>query len=227
VAERGRISMRAVALLLLAARLRPCVPLRAGKVAAQRAKYASLDRLPALVLNADYAPLSFLPLSVMSWRDAVTASLRGSVDVVATYPVAVRSARAAFDVPSVVALRRFERRARAAAPTYSKRLLLLRDGYTCQYCGAPGSAATLTADHVVPRAVGGATTWDNVVACCAACNEKKRALLPSQLKSVGMVTPTPARPSAHQLEAAARKRCLHDLEGKDIHDSWKVHLGCG
>lgn len=214
--------MRAVA-LLMAALLRPCRPLRPGKVAAQAAKYAHLDRFPALVLNADYAPLSFLPLSVMPWRDAVTASLRGSVDVVATYPVQVRSASAAFDVPSVVALRRYEARARAE-PAYSKRLLLLRDGYTCQYCGAPGRASTLTADHVVPRARGGATTWDNVVACCAACNEKKRALLPSQLKSVGMVAPKPTRPNAHQLEAAARSRCLHDLERKNIHDSWKVHL---
>lgn len=176
-----------------------------------------------MVLNADYQPLSYLPLSSWSWQDAVKAVWQERVDVVETYDVAVRSASATFEIPSVVVLKKYEPRG-LANPRYSKRLLLLRDRYRCQYCMKRFPQSALTCDHVVPRRFGGTSTWENCVACCRPCNDKKASSLPSELKHKGMRAPSPKTPSAYELEAAARAFALNNLRREDIHDSWKIHL---
>ena len=108
------------------------------------------DGCPALVLNADYTPLSYYPLSVWPWQTAVKAVFLDRVDIVAQYERAVRSPSAEFRLPSVIALKQFVRPSQF--PAFTRFNLFLRDRFTCQYCGHPGD---LTFDHVVPRAQGG------------------------------------------------------------------------
>ena len=80
-----------------------------------------------------------------------------------------RSEHVAMDAPSVLRLRRFVRVPYRAQAPLTRRAVFARDGWTCQYCGAPAE----NLDHVVPKSRGGAHAWDNVVAACRRCNSKK------------------------------------------------------
>ena len=119
------------------------------------------DSCPALVLNADYTPLSYYPLSLWPWQTAVKAMFLERVDVVSTYEREVHSASLALKLPSVIALRQFVKPSQF--PAFTRFNLFLRDRFACQYCG---HGRDLTFDHVVPRAQGGRTTWENVVTAC-------------------------------------------------------------
>ena len=110
------------------------------------------DACPALVLNADYTPLSYYPLSLWSWQTAVKAVFLERVDTVAEYPRIIRSPSFEMRLPSVIALRQYVKP--SAHPAFTRFNLFLRDKFSCQYCGAKED---LTFDHVVPRAYGGRT----------------------------------------------------------------------
>ena len=112
------------------------------------------DSCPALVLNADYTPLSYYPLSLWPWQTAVKSMFLERVDVVAHYDREVHSPSRALKLPSVIALRQFVRP--SEYPAFTRFNLFLRDRFRCVYCG---SHRELTFDHVVPRAHGGRTTW--------------------------------------------------------------------
>ena len=133
------------------------------------------DSCPALVLNADYTPLSYYPLSVWPWQTAIKAVFLDRVDIVAEYEREVRSPNHRVKLPSVIALKSYVRP--SAFPAFTRFNLFLRDKFECQYCG---SGHDLTFDHVVPRAQGGRTTWENVVTACAPCNLKKGGRTPKQ-----------------------------------------------
>src|SRR2546429_6476801 len=81
-------------------------------------------------------------------------------------------ARLAFRIPSVIRLREF-RRIPFQTRALSRKNIIMRDRSTCQFCGRVLPAAELTLDHVVPRSRGGRTDWDNLVACCHPCNNRK------------------------------------------------------
>ena len=127
-----------------------------------------LRQHPALVLNADYRPLSYYPLSLWPWQEAVKAVFLDRVDIVAEYDAEVHSPSTVIRIPSVVVLRDFVRPQKRVA--FTRFNLFLRDGFRCQYCGSKGD---LTFDHVIPRARGGVTSWENVVAACSPCNLRK------------------------------------------------------
>src|SRR6201995_1820119 len=101
------------------------------------------ESCPALVLNADYTPLSYYPLSLWPWQTAVKAVFLERVDIVAQYDREVHSANFAMRLPSVIALRQFVKP--TAHPAFPRFNLFLRDGFRCQYCG---SGDDLTFDHV-------------------------------------------------------------------------------
>ncbi len=106
----------------------------------------------------------------------------GKVEVVKSYVDApLRAMSARMETPAVVRLVRFVRRHRVRI-AFSRRNVFLRDGYRCQYCGVSLPANELTADHVIPRSHGGATSWDNVVAACGPCNLRKGGRTPSQAR---------------------------------------------
>ena len=146
------------------------------------------DSCPALVLNADYTPLSYYPLSLWPWQTAIKAMFLERVDVVAHYEREVHSPSIALKLPSVIALRQFVRP--NEYPAFTRFNLFLRDKFRCVYCG---SGKELTFDHVLPRAKGGRTTWENVVTACLHCNVRKGCRTPQQ---AGMpLLAVPYRPS--------------------------------
>ena len=127
-----------------------------------------LKNRPALVLNADYRPLSYFPLSLWPWQEAVKAAWLDRVEIVAEYDDVVRSPSTVIRIPSVVVLKDYVKPRKRVA--FTRFNLFLRDEFCCQYCGAKGE---LTFDHVIPRAAGGVTSWENVVAACSPCNLRK------------------------------------------------------
>jgi len=170
--------------------------------------HVSPDACPALVLNADYRPLSYYPLSLWSWQDAIKAIFLDRVNVLSTYEKTVHSPSFEMKLPSVVCLKSYIKPARN--PAFTRFNVFLRDRFTCQYCG---SRDDLTFDHLVPRSKGGMTTWDNVVTACSPCNLAKGGMMPDQC---GM-TPDqhPFQPSIHDLHQNGRL-----FPPNYLHDSW-------
>ena len=118
----------------------------------------------ALVLNTTYEPLS-----IVTSRRAVVLVISDKADVVEAQDLRWHAERTSFQVPSVVRLRRFVRVPYLRRVPLTRAAVFARDGNRCQYCGR--SAECL--DHVIPRSKGGTHTWENVVACCRACNVRK------------------------------------------------------
>ncbi len=171
--------------------------------------------LQTLVLNADYRPLSYHPLSLWSWRDALTALMMDRVALVANYDTVARSPRFSMPVPSVVALKHYKKLDGFLA--FTRYNIYLRDGFTCQYCAEEFPAEMLTFDHVIPRSRGGRTTWENVVAACAHCNHVKANRTPEE---IGMpLLKQPYRPTK-----AALYRRSPDLRYRDFHHTWVDYL---
>lgn len=110
----------------------------------------SPQSLPALVLNADYRPLSYYPLSLWSWQDAIKAVFLDRVNIIAEYDHSVCSPSFSMRLPSVVSLKTYVQPTRN--PAFTRFNVFLRDKFQCQYCGSPDD---LTFDHVIPRAHGG------------------------------------------------------------------------
>lgn len=137
-----------------------------------------------LVLNSDYAPLN-----VCNIKRAIALVYLGKVDVLHTDHHIVHSRTGHIDSPSVVRLRQQVKRP-IPELRLSRRSILARDNYTCQYCGHKGR--DLTVDHVIPKRLGGPTSWDNLVCCCRKCNSKKGD---KTLAQIGYTLPRqPARP---------------------------------
>lgn len=135
----------------------------------------SLEACPALVLNADFRPLSYYPLSLWSWQDAIKAVFLDRVNIVSNYERFVRSPTLEMQLPSVVSLKTYVKPSRH--PAFTRFNVFLRDRFACQYCG---SREELTFDHVVPRSKGGTTVWENVVAACSTCNLRKADRMPAE-----------------------------------------------
>lgn len=135
------------------------------------------DPVDTLVLSQGYAPLH-----IVSWQKAVTMFFDGKVEVVSEYDEDIRSVSLTIKMPAVVRLVRAHRFVhRAAGPRFTRTNVLLRDGMRCQYCGvAPRSPRQLNFDHVVPRARGGRTCWENIVTACLACNARKGCKTPQE-----------------------------------------------
>lgn len=83
-------------------------------------------------------------------------------------------------VPLVIRMVYYVRIPRSSVLPLSRRTVMARDQYACQYCGATPVRAELTLDHIVPRSRGGATDWENVVVACRACNQKKGSRTPRE-----------------------------------------------
>lgn len=189
---------------------RPCRSQKGARVLS-----VSPESCPALVLNADYRPLSYYPLSLWCWQDAVKAVVLGRVSILSEYDRTVRSPSFLIKLPSVIALKDYITPSRN--PAFTRFNVFLRDRFRCQYCGAPHPTHDLTFDHVIPRAKGGLTTWDNVVTACSACNVRKGSQLP---KACGMIPQEPPhQPTSVELQQKGRA-----FPPNYLHESWRDYL---
>jgi len=164
------------------------------------------------VLNADYRPLSYYPLSLWSWQDTLKAVFLDRVTIVSQYDKTVHSPSFSMRLPSVVCLKTYVKPTRT--PAFTRFNVFLRDRFTCQYCH---SRDDLTFDHVIPRSRGGRTEWGNIVAACSPCNLRKGDRLPAD---VGMWPhQRPFQPSIQDLHASGRL-----FPPNYLHDSWIDYL---
>lgn len=174
-----------------------------------------LDHAPALVLNADFRPLSYFPLSLWSWQDAVKAVFLDRVNIVSQYDTVVRSPSFEMQLPSVIALKDYVPQSRR--PAFTRFNVFLRDRFTCQYCVDRFPTQELTFDHVIPRSRGGRTSWENVVTACGVCNLRKGNRMP---REIGMVPITaPRQPTAYDLQDRGRR-----FPPNYLHESWRDYL---
>jgi 5-methylcytosine-specific restriction endonuclease McrA len=166
------------------------------------------DACPALVLNADYTPLSYYPLSLWPWQTAVKAVFLDRVTIIESYAREIHSPTRTMPIPSVIALKQYVKPSQY--PAFTRFNLFLRDRFACQYCG---SGKDLTFDHVVPRRLGGKTSWENVTTACAPCNLKKGGRTPAQAHMP--LHRTPWRPTSWQLQDNGRA-----FPPNHLHESW-------
>lgn len=127
---------------------------------------------PVLILN-----VNFEPLHVCNTKRALNLVLSGKAEMILNGRGVVRSTSAVFEVPSVIRLSHMIKRPRPRI-SLSKREVLRRDDFRCQYCGR--GTRHLTIDHVIPRHQGGPHTWQNLVAACSTCNRRKGGRRPAE-----------------------------------------------
>lgn len=163
-----------------------------------------------LILTQNYTPHE-----VVDWKDAVTRMFGGKIQVIAQYDEILahidRGTLRAFPelaialrqvvgtdveaievkVPAVAVLMRHIKPVKSGIK-FSRANVFTRDRYSCQYCGHRFKESELNYDHVIPRAKGGRTTWENIVASCVPCNGRKANRTPEEagLKLLS----TPVRP---------------------------------
>jgi 5-methylcytosine-specific restriction endonuclease McrA len=165
-----------------------------------------------LLLNADAAPLSYLPLSVIPWEESIKMLVLDKASVLEYYPNwIVRSANWSTAVPAVMLLKQYEKR--KSAIRFSKSNVFLRDRYHCQYCGIKICRSTATLDHVLPVSHGGKSVWENCTTSCGKCNSFKgnnRHIVPKT---------RPYKPNYYDM-VEKRKELNWDIK----HHSWANYL---
>jgi 5-methylcytosine-specific restriction endonuclease McrA len=161
-----------------------------------------------LVLNATYEPLN-----VVSVRRAVLLLLKEKAEIVEAAEAWLRSERMALQIPLVIRLVYYVRIPRRFALPVSRRTVVARDHYTCQYCGIQPGRSNLTIDHILPRSRGGETRWENVVAACGPCNRRK-----------GNRTPDEARMPLACRPRRPRYLALSLLEGSSAPQVWNKYM---
>lgn len=183
---------------------------------AQDVRHMPLEACPALVLNADFKPLSYFPLSLWSWQDVIKAIYLDRVAVVEEYDKVVHSPSAEMKLPSVISLKEYVKP--NVHPNFTRFNVFLRDRFTCQYCGhVAGTGRDLTFDHVIPRRQGGRTSWENITSACPACNFKKGGRTPQQAHM--HLRTKPYRPTVFALQNVGRA-----FPPNYLHDSWRDFL---
>jgi 5-methylcytosine-specific restriction endonuclease McrA len=149
---------------------------------------------PTLVLNRNWQPVNVATVAralVLLWNESARVvdpadyQLYTWADWSMLNPRAdepfIRAVRFRLRIPEVVAINGYDR-VPAATVTFSRRNIFKRDHNTCQYCGVQPGSEELTIDHVVPRAQGGASSWENCVLACVACNKRKADRTPEQAR---------------------------------------------
>ena len=194
---------------------------------------ASALQRPTLVLNRNWQPVGVATVArslvkvwndtarivdpadyqQYTWDDWIQLSPEEGEPYVQTQWLRLR-------VPEVVTLMRYDRVPRNSV-TFSRRNVFKRDKFTCQYCGCQPRNDELSIDHVIPRAQGGESTWENCVLACMECNRRKADRTPYQA-GVALRKP-PARPSWKPLYASHGMRI--DSWSRFISEAyWNVKL---
>lgn len=166
-----------------------------------------------LVLNADGAPVNYLPLSTIDWQEAIRYMVLEKANVLEWHEDwIVRSARWETPVPAVIMLKDYMKP--KTAVRFSKSNVFLRDRYVCQYCSYKLEKRDCTLDHVLPTSHGGKTTFENTVTACSPCNASKgnNSKIKPKVK--------PYKPDFWEL-VSKRKAFPFNLR----HETWKSYIG--
>jgi len=128
-----------------------------------------------ILLNSDY---SFL--NVVSWKRAVRLMVKGKAEVVEASNKIIRNAERTIEllIPKVLRLVKLVRSIYKTKVPFSKKNVMVRDNFTCAYCGK--TEQRLTIDHIIPKSKGGKSTFENCVASCKPCNNRKNNRTPSE-----------------------------------------------
>lgn len=160
-----------------------------------------------LVLNATYQPLC-----AVAARRAVVLLLKGKAEILEVDGGAFHSEKLTIPIPAVVKLKYYVRVPHRVRVTLSRKAVFMRDGHTCQYCGAQAE----NVDHVEPLSRGGAHAWSNVVASCRRCNSRKENRLPHEVGLRLRRQPKPPKDSMFLM-----------LSVGTLHPSWGPYLEPG
>ena len=165
-----------------------------------------------LVLNADAAPISMLPLSTITWEEAIKYLVTDKASVLEWHTDwIVHSVNWSTPVPAVMMLREYQKK--KTAVRFSKQNVFLRDQYRCQYCGINIQKRYATLDHVLPISHGGKSIWENCVCACSDCNSRKGNNQQIKPKIA------PRKPSYNEL-VEKRRKMSWDLQ----HPSWANYI---
>ncbi len=128
-----------------------------------------------LLLNSDNRPLN-----ICTWKRALVLIIKGK----AKYAQALNSVEDYIMIDNTVIPKVIKLTYELAVPNmelpFSRENILIRDEYTCQYCGCTLPSSELTLDHVYPKSRLGPDIWENIVACCKHCNQKKANRTPKE-----------------------------------------------
>lgn len=130
--------------------------------------------MQTLVLSQSYEPVK-----IVSWQRAITLLFLNKVEVVEEYDRDIKHTLVVIKMPAVVRLLEAFRRVKKPVK-FSRVNIYGRDKFSCQYCGIKLTIAEGTYDHVLPRAQGGKTNWENITTSCSDCNGKKANRTPEQ-----------------------------------------------
>jgi 5-methylcytosine-specific restriction endonuclease McrA len=162
-----------------------------------------------LVLNASYEPIN-----VCNERRAVVMIFKGKARMEEHNGHMLHSPRITMHAPSVIRLTEY-RHIPHKRRSLSRKNVLLRDQFRCQYCEIVFKPADLTLDHIVPRSRGGTSTWENLAACCKLCNHRKGNQTPEE---AGM--PLLEKPRAFSMHVS--RQIMRYLGRAD--ESWRKYL---
>ena len=163
-----------------------------------RRAFCLLYRGIAKVVDDEYRTFDF-----QSWSELSVAAHEESVGLI----------NRAIRVPRVILLTAYDRFPKREV-RFSRLNIMIRDSYTCQYCGRRFSRNLLNLDHVIPRAQGGKTTWENVVASCHVCNHRKGGNSPEQAKM--KLIRRPFKPESYPFSML--------LSRPNIYEAWRPYL---
>lgn len=160
-----------------------------------------------LLLNNNFEIISFV-----SERKAIKLFIKGNkVDVISTWPgIEIHYGAGSFILPATLKLKYFIRK-NYTQLNFSRKAVFKRDNLSCQYCGKCLKYSQATIDHIVPKSLGGQSTFTNCVTSCIACNNKKGNKMPEQ---VDMFL---------QSKPIAPARYMHFISDQDAwHDDWNL-----
>lgn len=157
---------------------------------------------------------SFEPISIVSWKQAITLLFLGKAEMIEEYDRNIRSTSIVLKIPAVVRLLSAFRRHKKPVK-FSRINIYGRDKYSCQYCGVKKKISELTYDHVVPRAQGGKTTWTNIATSCSDCNRRKANRTPEQ---AGM------RLRKMLVQPSATPVLVVTVSRESVPDAWRDYL---
>lgn len=161
-----------------------------------------------LVLNA-----SWIPIETVTWQEAFVQVFKGRASIVDYYEEIIKTPSDEYLKPAVIVCKEYNGIPKRES-VYSRRNILLRDNYVCQYCSKKLTSSNATLDHVVPRSKGGRSTFQNVVCCCESCNTRKanKSLKEAKMKLLRI----PKAPKLNPIKAKFNKI--------KVNPEWAVHL---